>query len=250
MTRMREDPADSGPGFTERPADWPDAAHHFERAHQLTMSALTAASSRDRFTRYYRRDGNHAGVTFLDVGPFDNYAITSGDMVALMTIDVTLPAYAIRQLLGPTRTAEAINRCLSEDELPIDADVRFAGVSTLRAMERLYLHIKTALSQSDVDQKDTWAAASKLCARKRPDLFPAPDRIVCEYLGLPRDGSYQADWQVFRYLISQRDVRDAIDVLVDHAIRQPGVEVGSATRYLRHLDVALRMHANGTLTPD
>lgn len=247
---MREHSPDSGPGFTERPADWPHATHHFERAHQLTMSALTGALSRDRFTRYYRRDGNHAGVTFLDVGPFDNYAITSGDIVALMTINVSLPAYAIRQLLGPTRTMEAINRCLAEDKLPIDADVRFAGVSTLRAMERLYLHIKAALSQSGIHQKDTWVAASKLCARKRPDLFPAPDRIVCQYLGLLRDGNYQADWQVFRYLISQRDVRDAIDLLVDHAIRQPQVEAGSPARYLRHLDVALRMHTGGMLTPD
>ena len=149
----------------------------------------------------------------------------------------------VKQLLGPTRTIEAINRCLAEDKLPIDADIRFAGVSTLRAMEQLYLHIKAALSQSDIHQKDTWVAASKLCARKRPDLFPAPDRIVCEYLGLPRGGNYQADWQVFRYLISQRDVRDAIDVLVDQAVRVPGDQFGSPVRYLRHLDVALWMHA-------
>lgn len=66
---------------------------------------------------------------------------------------------------------------------------------------------------------------------------------MCEYLGLLKSGNYQVDWQVFRYLISQRDVRDAIDRLVDDAVRLPGVELGSPVRYLRHLDVALWMHA-------
>lgn len=244
MIRMSEEGSpELESGFTERPADWPDASGHFERAHTLTMTALTGEMSRDRFTSYYRTDGNYAGVTFLDVGPVDNYAITSGDLLALMTLNVSTPSYAIRQLLGPTRTKEAINRCLLERELPIDADVRFARASTLRAMERLYLQVKPALSQSDVHQKNAWVTASKLCARKRPDLFPVRDRIVCEYLGLLKNGNYQIDWQVFRYLISRRDVRDSIDLLVDHAMRLSGVELGSPVRYLRHLDVALWMHA-------
>jgi Family of unknown function (DUF6308) len=93
-------------------------------------------------------------------------------------------------------------------------------------MERLYLQVKPALSRSEVHDKNAWVTASKLCARKRPDLFPVRDRIVCEYLGLLKNGNYQVDWQVFRYLISQRDVRDAIDVLVDQALRLPGVQLG------------------------
>lgn len=229
--------------FTEWPADWPDATDHFERTHTLTMTALTGELSRVRFTRYYRTEGNYAGVTFLDVGPVDHFAITSGDLLALTTLNVSAPPYAVRQLLGPTRTQEAISRCLMDRELHIDADLRFAGTSTLRAMERLYGQVKPALSQSDVHDKNAWVTASKLCARKRPDLFPVRDRIVCQYLGLLNDGNYQVDWQVFRYLISQRDVRDAIDVLVDQAVRVPGVQFGSPVRYLRHLDVALWMHA-------
>lgn len=64
MLRMSEEGSpELESGFTERPADWPDATRHFERAHTLTMTALTGEMSRDRFKRYYRTDGNYAGVT-------------------------------------------------------------------------------------------------------------------------------------------------------------------------------------------
>jgi hypothetical protein len=54
--------------------------------------------------------------------------------------------------------------------------------------------------------------ASKLCARKRPDLFPARDREVCGYLGLAQLRNYQVDWQVFRNLMGDPDIVAAIDV--------------------------------------
>ena len=139
MARMIEEGSpDAGSGCTERPAEWPDGTAHFERAHTATMIALTGQRSRDRFTDYYRWEGDYAGVTFLDVGPVDHFAITSGDLLALSTLNVSAPAYAVRQLLGPTRTQEAISRCLVDDELHIDADLRFAGAAMLAAMERLY----------------------------------------------------------------------------------------------------------------
>ena len=55
--------------------------------------------------------------------------------------------------------------------------------------------------------------ASKLCARKRPDLFPVRDKEVCDYLGLTQLRNYQADWQVFRSLIGDPDITAAIDVM-------------------------------------
>ena len=48
---------------------------------------------------------------------------------------------------------------------------------------------------------------------------------------------------VFRHLIQQRDVREAIDGLVQKAATEPDVEVGHPNRRLRHLDVLLWMHA-------
>jgi hypothetical protein len=48
---------------------------------------------------------------------------------------------------------------------------------------------------------------------------------------------------VFRHLIQQRDVREAIDELVQKAATEPDVEVGHPNRRLRHLDVLLWMHA-------
>lgn len=55
-------------GFIVRPAEWPDVTDQYEQAYTATMVALTAEMSGDRFTRYYRSEGDYAGVTFLDVG--------------------------------------------------------------------------------------------------------------------------------------------------------------------------------------
>jgi Family of unknown function (DUF6308) len=88
-----------------------------------------------------------------------------------------------------------------------------------------------------------WVTASKLCARKRPDLFPVRDNVVCGYLGILRAGGYQVDWQVFRHLIQSREVVSRLDELVSEAQADPDVNVGSVNNRLRHLDVVLWMHA-------
>jgi len=84
-----------------------------------------------------------------------------------------------------------------------------------------------------------------LTARKRPDLFPVRDSVVCGYLGLDkgRKQNYEVDWQVFRRLLQDDGVRSQLDAVVDEAARRPGVDVGFVNGRLRHLDVVLWMHA-------
>lgn len=83
----------------------------------------------------------------------------------------------------------------------------------LAAMEGLYEAVKQALSADTVKNPNAWVTASKLCARKRPDLFPVRDKEVCDYLGLTQLQNYQVDWQVFRYLMGDRDIVAAIDMM-------------------------------------
>gem|GEM_PF-4743633 len=54
-----------------------------EEALARTRTALRAPTTPCHFRQYYSRSGNFAGVTFLDVGPFDAHAVTQGDLLAL-----------------------------------------------------------------------------------------------------------------------------------------------------------------------
>ncbi|MBC9820523.1 DUF6308 family protein [Terrabacter sp. MAHUQ-38] len=81
--------------------------------------------------------------------------------------------------------------------------------------------------------------ASKFCARKRPDLFPVRDRVVCRLLGIERSGNARVDWMVFRHLISDPDVRQAIHAVVGELEREGDDRVELDTEPLRLLDAAL-----------
>ena len=91
--------------------------------------------------------------------------------------------------------------------------------------------------------------AAKLCARKRPALFPIRDSVVCGYLsgGLALAGSakhaqqgrmgwFRSDIQVFAYLATDEDLRGALHALQDEATAS-GISVDS--ELLRLLDVLL-----------
>jgi hypothetical protein len=111
-------------------------------------------------------------------------------------------------------------------------------------MASLHEATKQAVSPSHVENGNRWVTASKLCARKRPDLFPVRDSKVCALLELSGvRHNYEVDWQVYRGIIQNDEVRRRIDAVVDEASSREGVNIGHPNRRLRHLDVALWMHA-------
>jgi len=86
--------------------------------------------------------------------------------------------------------------------------------------------------------------ASKLCARKRPDLFPVRDTEVCDYLDLTPWRNYQVDWQVFRRLIGDPDVIAAIDVMSKATVAAAaGRRLQPDQSRLRLLDAAIWTYA-------
>jgi hypothetical protein len=231
--------------FTTTPDKWNRATEsQLERAEAQVWKALDDEAVVDHVERNYRRGGNYAGATFIDLDPVDPYSFTPADLLSLNLLSVAAQPVAVRRLLEPSRERGHLVRLLSEENLPLDADLAIADTDQLLAMANLHQALKRALSPPDVKKPNPWVTASKLCARKRPDLFPVRDNVVCRYLGLlDQKGNYEVDWQVFRHVIQDNAIRRRLDEIVDEASQRPGVDVGHPNRRLRHLDVILWMHA-------
>ncbi len=170
--------------------------------------------------------------------------MTSGDLLALTLLRDRAEPQSVRRLLETTATNREVRHLLTEEVLPLDADLVVADDATLMAMADLHDACKRALSLTTVAESNPWVTASKLCARKRPDLFPVRDSVVCDLLELSgRKQNYQVDWQVYRRIIQDDDVRTPLDFVVQEAAQRDRVNIGHPNRRLRHLDVALWMHA-------
>lgn len=229
------------------PDGWPVAGPELvEHAKVRAMVALTAVTDRgpvERLVSYYDRAGNYAGATFTELHPNIPDDITAVDLHALTLMKVEVLAGGTRRLLEGNTHRPAILQALADVE---HKDLLVAGPDDFLAMEQLYLLIRDVLSEPGTKVRNRWVTASKLCARKRWDLFPVRDDVVCRYLGLiPARGygNYQVDWQVYRALIGDKEVTDTIDDLVDKVKVTPDRDVHPDRGRLRILDAALWMWA-------
>jgi hypothetical protein len=231
--------------FTSIPEGWEALTEQaYEAARVATMEALHHDTAVDRHARYYAREGDFAGTTFLTIGPCDPYRFTSGDLLALTLLQVQVSPAVVRRLTEPSRTGERLMAMLQGQHLTVNADLTLADEATMQAMADFHVAVKPALSAGEAASANPWVTASKLTARKRPDLFPVRDSVVCELLGLSgRKQNYEVDWQVYRRLLQDDVIRNRLDQVVDDAAAREGVDVGSPMRRLRHLDVVLWMHA-------
>ena len=230
--------------FTAIPEGWELAPDdRLRRAADIVVTVLERPGAVDDVATYYDRESNYAGATFLDLDPSDPYAITSGDLLATTLLSVTIEPQAVRRLLEMTPANREVRHLLTEESLPLDADLAMADERTLGAMASLHVATKQALSLTRAKKANRWVTASKLCARKRPDLFPVRDSVVCDLLELSGSKqNYEVDWQVFRHIIQTEEVRRTLDDIVDEASTRTGVNIGHPNRRLRHLDVALWMY--------
>ncbi len=105
--------------------------------------------------------------------------------------------------------------------------------------------LDTELRRTPDATANRWVFAAKVCARKRPDLFPLRDRLVCTYLAGSHDlrssalGPFRTDVQVFASLMSDPAVREAIaghrTELGDAAARVPDLRLLDAALWLAAL---------------
>ena len=125
--------------FMAVPDGWEAATEErLARGVEITMGVLSDPGVVDDLARYYDRDSNYAGATFLDVDPVDPYAVTSGDLLALTLLSVEAEPQAVRRLLEMTATNREVRQLLTEEHLPLDADLAMADAETLLAMSTLH----------------------------------------------------------------------------------------------------------------
>lgn len=234
--------------FTTTPAGWatiPDGV--YQTAHAATWDALSHVRAVGRMADYYSPERDFAGSTFLSVGPYEANRFTSGDLLSLTLLQVQVSPAVVRRLLEPSLTGERLRAMLSSEHLTEDADLAMADGETMLAMANFYVALKQALSASEAAHANPWVTASKLTARKRPDLFPVRDSVTSRLLGMGKN--YEVDWQVYRRLLQDDGIRNQLDQIIDEAASRPGVSIGSPMRRLRHLDVVLWMHARRGAEP-
>jgi hypothetical protein len=232
------------------PDGWePVSAEVLTVARDQTLAALTGPSSVDLLAQYYNRDTAYAGTLFLDVEPNNSFVIEPSDLYAVTTLSMDLDARQGRLLLDVGNTREVVRRQLRglDPTLPItDLDHGEGGsAETLRRMYELHHTLRTLLAKGS----RRWVFAAKLCARKRPRLFPVRDNLVCRYLADGRTlkagdgwpGDFSVDVQVYAYLATLPQVRSALSWLRAELEEDRGLRVDEEN--LRLLDSALWMTA-------
>lgn len=199
--------------------------------------ALELPESESHLASYYKSDSNYAGSTFLCLEPNDPMRVIAADLLAVTTLSVSIHPRAIRSF-------EENAGLLASQLADLDPAWRIEEIDPGRAavpMSRLYETVKKCLTRAGAKRTNAWVTASKICARKRPDLFPVRDNIVLELLGLPKN--YPVDWPVFQAVMASSDLMAQLDARVLAASSVEGVVIGDPGNRLRHLDVVLWMHA-------
>lgn len=212
-----------------------------DRAVELVLMVLEDPATPQQLAEYYDPAGDYAGHSFVALEPLDSKRLTAVDLLATSMLSIDFPASAVRRLLDDDVNQQKISHTLQAlPEGPLEA----ATPTDFQAMSAFYASVKPLLSDSSSQTSDRWVAASKLVARKRPDLFPVRDQVVCEYLEIRKFRDYNKDWLVFRHLMQNQQIQDRLTALPAETIRAASdAQVVLDAEPLRILDAALWMHA-------
>jgi hypothetical protein len=225
------------------PSDWPNPDPRLvAKAHAAALAALEDTElAAQRLGRYYAPFGDYAGATFLTAAPNDTAEITAGDLFAVTLLNVRIRASAARRLLDDEQHRSALHRCLQA--VPAEAELANAEWDTLRLACGLYEQVKRVLAKPEAARPDPWVTASKLCARKRPNLLPVRDTKVRALLGMGPSHGYRLQWLVYRELLRDVELMGLLGQATSGATTPGGALVTIIDPPLRIFDVALWMHA-------
>ncbi len=224
------------------PQDWRQAEPFYDGALERALTVVRDPRTLERLVRYYDRGSNYAGSTFTQFSDNDPTRITERDLLAVSLLDVTLSPNLVRGVLENGEMQDRLSSLLAVEKLPTDAHLQDATPELVAAMDEFYRTVRDLTPPQRDRYSVHWVSAAKLCARKRPHLFPVRDEIVCRYLGT-WPSRYQIDWQVFARIIGNEEVRERLTRLIDRAAESKSVDVGDRSHLLRHLDVCIWMHA-------
>lgn len=217
-----------------------------EEVKEVAIRQAYAAISDDadalhRLAYYYDPRGNYSGTSFLDASPNPPSDIVAADLYAVTRLSMTIRNDQSRLILseGPERdTAITLLRAI-----PANASILEFSSSLLQSMWDLYDHFRCLLA-TGVTDSNHWVFAAKLCARKRPKLFPVRDGKVCQYLSgdtrpkskANRIGQFGNDIQVFNHLMGDENFVAMLSRL-QRICREQRLHVDQ--NQLRFLDVLL-----------
>lgn len=208
-----------------------------DRARVIALEALRDPGTPQRLAEFYNPEGNYAGATFTQLEPREDNRITATDLLATGTLSVTTPPRAVRRFLEEPEVMSELSRLL--EALPRvkleDTTAQHFGV-----MCEFYDLVKESLAKAGTKFSNAWVTASKITARKRPELFPVRDSKVCELLGIQKLGDREKDWYVFRDLMLDPQIREVLDELPSQVRSAAGQEpLGLEPAPLRLLDAVL-----------
>lgn len=202
------------------PATWtPLEGQTRETAVGQVRSALagTPDSLADRVQHYYSPSRNFAGALLHQLEPNPTEDIVAAGLLAVGMLSMKIqPAQARALLLTSGRKRTDVLTLLRAIPfgLPITSlDSQDPVVNNALGHMWDLQDTLRSLMDDQISGSNTWVFAAKLCARKRPYLFPVRDRVVCRYLAagarLKRGqgpGNFSIDLQLFAYLMSLEDI--------------------------------------------
>lgn len=179
-------------------------------ARTQTLTALQDSGTPKRLAEFYDPEGNYAGATFTQLEPREPNRITGTDLLATGTLSVTTPPRAVRRFLEEPQTMSELSRLL--EALPA-VKLEETTAQDFGAMSEFYDLVKESLAKAGTKFPNAWVTASKIAARKRPELFPVRDSKVCELLGIQKLGDREKDWYVFRELMLDSEIQGLLSGL-------------------------------------
>lgn len=234
-------------GSFDLPSDWISLDRALlVAALERAKEAVDSDDALDRLARFYDLKSEYAGTSFLDVKPNIPGSICAADLYAVSRLSITVTNLQGRLLLDDPDVVTTTERLL--DAIDPDLTIRDLTSTALSAMWELQQHLRSLLA-SDTSQSNYWVFAAKLCARKRPKLFPVRDSVVCRYLSGGKElagsvsqvqqgrlGWFSADIQVFAYLASDEELLRSLNSLANRAQAR---DIRVDDEVLRLLDVLL-----------
>jgi len=231
------------------PTGWPVIQNSvLSNALAAANDAVFSESALPRLRSYFNPTGDFAGTSFLDAEPNPPRDLVAADLYALSRLSMTIHNYQGRLVLGegPSR-----NRALELlRAIPADARITDLDPGILQKMWTFYDHLRTLLSTPE-RKSNHWVFAAKLCARKRPNLFPVRDSKVCELLAgdlrpklrVHRIGQFQIDLQFFAHVMTDDKITGHLAYL-QRTCSDAGVRTDASL--LRLMDVLLWTAATQT----
>lgn len=169
----------------------------------IVNGVLSDLGTPARLAQYYDRETGYAGSTFVGLGENHPTAITAEDLLAVTTLSVSIGCRPIRRFLEDDEVKRDVANGMRE--LPV-GPLGEMDDDGKQAMSEFYELVKRTLATPGVPDSDRWVTASKIAARKRPDLFPVRDNVVRNGLNIMRFGDYRVDWPIFQRIITDEGV--------------------------------------------